>query len=75
MNEHFGIEIVEYMAAGLLTFANRSGGPLLDIIETSGPDGSQTGFMAEDDINYPNAIVNILYSTKEQNDVIRNAAR
>merc|ERR1712179_785468 len=29
-NEHFGIGIVEMMAAGLLTIAHRSGGPLMD---------------------------------------------
>ena len=30
--EHFGIGIVEMMSAGLLTVANRSGGPLMDIV-------------------------------------------
>lgn len=31
-NEHFGISIVEMMAAGLIVIAHRSGGPLLDIV-------------------------------------------
>lgn len=31
-NEHFGISVVEYMAAGLVTVAHKSGGPLLDIV-------------------------------------------
>lgn len=31
-NEHFGISIVEMMAAGLVVIAHRSGGPLLDIV-------------------------------------------
>ncbi|KAL5109967.1 GDP-Man:Man 3 GlcNAc 2 PP-Dol alpha-12-mannosyltransferase [Taenia crassiceps] len=32
VDEHFGIGVVEGMAAGLVTVAHRSGGPLMDII-------------------------------------------
>lgn len=32
-NEHFGISIVEMMAAGLVTVAHKSGGPLMDLIK------------------------------------------
>lgn len=31
--EHFGISVVEMMAAGLFTVAHNSGGPKLDIIK------------------------------------------
>ena len=31
-NEHFGISVVEYMAAGLVTIAHDSGGPRMDIV-------------------------------------------
>jgi glycosyltransferase involved in cell wall biosynthesis len=31
-NEHFGIGVVEYMAAGLIPVAHKSGGPLMDIV-------------------------------------------
>ena len=31
-NEHFGISVVEMMAAGLIVIAHRSGGPLMDIV-------------------------------------------
>ncbi|XP_037025363.1 GDP-Man:Man(3)GlcNAc(2)-PP-Dol alpha-1,2-mannosyltransferase isoform X2 [Bradysia coprophila] len=72
-NEHFGIGIVECMAAGLIMVANRSGGPLMDIIETS--VGSQTGYLAVDTMEYAECLATILYNTKEENDAIRDAAR
>jgi alpha-1,2-mannosyltransferase len=31
-NEHFGISVVEMMAAGLVVIAHNSGGPKMDII-------------------------------------------
>jgi len=49
--EHFGIGIVEMMAAGLLTVAHNSGGPKTDIVE----DGI-TGFLATTADEYANAI-------------------
>ena len=72
-NEHFGISVVELMAAGLLMIANKSGGPRMDIVETS--EGSQTGYLADEAEDYARCIVNILYNTKERNERIRNAAR
>ncbi|GAB0099499.1 GDP-Man:Man(3)GlcNAc(2)-PP-Dol alpha-1,2-mannosyltransferase [Sergentomyia squamirostris] len=72
-NEHFGISIVECMAAGLIMVANRSGGPLMDIVETS--PGSQTGFLAMDAVEYARCIATILYNDHEDNDSIRTAAR
>lgn len=72
-NEHFGISVVELMAAGLIMVANRSGGPYMDIIETS--EGSQTGYLAVDAVDYAKSILKILYNTKEENNVIRKAAR
>lgn len=41
IDEHFGISIVEFMAAGTLTIANNSGGPQRDII-----DHGVNGFLA-----------------------------
>ncbi|KAJ6647614.1 GDP-Man:Man(3)GlcNAc(2)-PP-Dol alpha-1,2-mannosyltransferase [Pseudolycoriella hygida] len=72
-NEHFGIGIVECMAAGLIMVANRSGGPLMDIIETS--EGSQTGYLAVTAMDYAECLATILYNTKDENDAIRDAAR
>jgi alpha-1,2-mannosyltransferase len=40
-NEHFGIGVVEYQAAGLISVVNNSGGPKLDIVVNV--DGKPTG--------------------------------
>ena len=40
-NEHFGIGVVEYQAAGLISVVNNSGGPKLDIVVEI--DGKPTG--------------------------------
>ncbi|KAH8295718.1 hypothetical protein KR018_005692, partial [Drosophila ironensis] len=71
-NEHFGIGIVECMAAGLIMVAHRSGGPLLDIVETS--EGSQNGFLAVDAVDYAENILNIIVNNVDSSG-IRNAAR
>ncbi|KAK4496187.1 hypothetical protein PRZ48_012167 [Zasmidium cellare] len=43
-NEHFGIGVVEYQAAGLISVVNDSGGPKVDIVIPI--DGEPTGFHA-----------------------------
>ncbi|KFA67111.1 hypothetical protein S40285_02990 [Stachybotrys chlorohalonatus IBT 40285] len=43
-NEHFGIGVVEYQAAGLISVVHNSGGPKLDIVVEV--DGEPTGFHA-----------------------------
>ena len=46
-NEHFGISIVNCMAAGLIMVAHKSGGPLMNIV--IGSEGAQlVGFLASD---------------------------
>ncbi|CAG8733694.1 4895_t:CDS:10, partial [Cetraspora pellucida] len=40
-NEHFGIGVVEYMAAGIITVAHNSGGPKMDIVISY--NGQRTG--------------------------------
>lgn len=46
-NEHFGIGVVEYLAAGLIPVVHDSGGPKLDIVVPY--EGKPTGFHAETD--------------------------
>ncbi|KAH8405420.1 hypothetical protein KR222_011524, partial [Zaprionus bogoriensis] len=72
-NEHFGIGIVECMAAGLIMIAHKSGGPLLDIIETS--EGSQNGYLATDAVEYAANILNIILNPTETNENMIAAAR
>ncbi|KAF7988180.1 hypothetical protein HCN44_007674 [Aphidius gifuensis] len=72
-NEHFGISVVECMAAGLITIAHDSGGPRSDIIETQ--QGSQTGFLAWNAIEYANIIKHIISLSDDDKNNIINAAR
>lgn len=51
-NEHFGISIVEMLAAGLLVIAHNSGGPALDIIKTQTNSSEQTGYLASTEEEY-----------------------
>ncbi len=53
-NEHFGIGIVELMAAGVLTIAHNSGGPRSDILAAD--PGHQIGFAAETVEEYAEAL-------------------
>ena len=53
-NEHFGIGVVEMMAAGLLVIAHNSGGPKQDIVIPI--DGKRTGFLAVTELEFASAM-------------------
>lgn len=55
-NEHFGIGVVEMMAAGLITIAHNSGGPASDIIDLQKP----TGYLATSKEEYADAMYSAL---------------
>ncbi|KAM7269938.1 hypothetical protein ACFE04_029152 [Oxalis oulophora] len=57
-DEHFGISVVEYMAAGAIPIAHNSAGPRMDIVLEE--DGQQTGFLAESVDEYADAIIRVV---------------
>ncbi|KAF4075241.1 hypothetical protein AMELA_G00232200 [Ameiurus melas] len=72
-NEHFGIGVVECMAAGTVILAHRSGGPKLDIVVPY--DGGITGFLADDEESYADAMERIFTMTPAARLEIRRRAR
>ncbi|XP_006010894.2 GDP-Man:Man(3)GlcNAc(2)-PP-Dol alpha-1,2-mannosyltransferase [Latimeria chalumnae] len=72
-NEHFGIGVVECMAAGTITLAHNSGGPKLDIIIQQ--DGGITGFLADTEDSFADAMDKILSLPDEERLQIRQNAR
>lgn len=61
------------MAAGTVILAHKSGGPKLDIVVPY--EGGQTGFMADDEDSYADAMERILSLTPSERMEIRRRAR
>ena len=72
-NEHFGIGVVEYQAAGLISVVNDSGGPKQDIVIEH--DGGPTGFHASDLREYAEAFAKALMLPTEEKVAMRQRAR
>nr|AIT18233.1 TerpI [Mucor circinelloides] len=72
-NEHFGIGVVEYMAAGLIPVAHKSGGPKLDIVVEY--DGKQTGFLADTEDTFAECLNSALSLTEEEYEEMAANAR
>ncbi|KAM8974972.1 GDP-Man:Man(3)GlcNAc(2)-PP-Dol alpha-1,2-mannosyltransferase [Pelodytes ibericus] len=72
-NEHFGIGVVECMAAGTIILAHNSGGPKMDIVISYG--GQKTGFLADDEESYASAMDQILSLSPNERLTIRQNAR
>lgn len=70
-DEHFGINIVEFMAAGPIAVAHASGGPATDIIREPGV----TGFLASTVEEYAETIEHILAMPEASRREVRDAAR
>ncbi|OAY80011.1 GDP-Man:Man(3)GlcNAc(2)-PP-Dol alpha-1,2-mannosyltransferase [Ananas comosus] len=73
VDEHFGISVVEYMAAGAIPIAHNSAGPRMDIILEE--DGHQTGFLASSKEEYCDAILKVLSMSEEERLQMAAAAR
>ncbi|KAH7125332.1 hypothetical protein B0J11DRAFT_302878 [Dendryphion nanum] len=72
-NEHFGIGVVEYQAAGLISVVNNSGGPKLDIVVPI--DGKPTGFHASTVQEYADGFRKSLLLPKKEILETRRRAR
>ena len=68
-NEHFGIAVVELMAAGLITIAHDSGGPKMDIIQPG-----MTGYLANTAEEYTNQL-NYVFNNLETFEKLKQKAR
>ncbi|KAL6714885.1 asparagine-linked glycosylation protein [Lecanora helva] len=72
-NEHFGIGVVEYQAAGLICVVNDSGGPKADIVIDIG--GDATGYHASSESEYAAAFNKALSKSEEATLSMRKRAR
>lgn len=62
--EHFGISVVEFMAAGAVVLAHDSGGPAMDIVKS--PTKERVGFLATDAPSYAEALGQIFAMSEEE---------
>ena len=72
-NEHFGIGIVECMAAGCVMVAHDSGGPKMDIMKDW--KGQLTGFLADSVSTYADYLCDIYMMRPEERQTIITAAQ
>lgn len=72
-NEHFGIGIVEMMAAGLIVVAHNSGGPKLDIVTEY--KSQSTGFLATTKEEYAQAMYRAFTMGSAESQAMRQAAQ
>lgn len=72
-NEHFGIGVVEYQAAGLISVVNDSGGPKEDIVVEI--EGGKTGFHAQDAEGFARGFADALGMGEEEGFAMRERAR
>ncbi|KAL2912383.1 asparagine-linked glycosylation protein [Polyrhizophydium stewartii] len=72
-DEHFGISIIEYMAAGAIPVAHNSGGPKLDIVRPY--RGAQTGFLATTAREYADQLHTALTLPVGERHAMQQAAR
>lgn len=72
-NEHFGIGVVECMAAGVIALAHNSGGPKMDIVKEW--NSAPTGFLADSEETYAKAMNTIFSMQPDEVDTLRKNAK
>ncbi|CAO3590276.1 unnamed protein product [Absidia cylindrospora] len=72
-NEHFGIVVVEYQAAGLIPVAHKSAGPKMDIVVDY--DGKPTGYLADDVETFADGLHAALSLSEQEYMVMASNAR
>ncbi|RCV19246.1 hypothetical protein SETIT_3G368900v2 [Setaria italica] len=72
-DEHFGIVVVEYMAAGAIPIAHKSAGPMMDIVLDE--DGHRTGFLASEKEEFADAIIKVLRMSEQERQEMAAASR
>lgn len=72
-NEHFGIGVVEFQAAGVVALAHNSGGPRMDIVIGRGDES--TGFLAQTAEEYAALIEEIFSMSQQQRLLLTKSAR
>lgn len=81
LDEHFGIGVVDMMAAGLIVIGHNSGGPRFDIINVDkncadvDSVGDSTGFLASSATDFASAMARIISLDKRQRNSLRRRAR
>ncbi|KAF9262849.1 glycosyltransferase family 4 protein [Marasmius fiardii PR-910] len=73
VDEHFGINVVEYMAAGVIPVVHASAGPLKDIVVPF--NGMPTGYHARNSDEFAQALHAALSLTSEEDLAIRERTR
>ncbi|KAI0076731.1 glycosyltransferase family 4 protein [Panus rudis PR-1116 ss-1] len=73
VDEHFGINVVELMAAGVIPITHASGGPLHDIVVPY--DGKPTGYHATTPESFAQALHEALTLPPEEEVALRRRAR
>ena len=72
-NEHFGIGVVECMAAGCVMVAHNSGGPQMDIMKEW--KGSMTGLLADTVDSFVQQLLIIYDMSPEEREVVVSTAQ
>ncbi|TDL23335.1 UDP-Glycosyltransferase/glycogen phosphorylase [Rickenella mellea] len=73
VDEHFGVNIVEFMAAGVIPVTHASGGPLNDIVVPF--EGHPTGYHATETLAFVEAMQTVLAMPKDDEIAMRSRAR